>query len=96
MPKMSRGTATKFMMTFVQEYLDGKRSRLDFDLDFNHYLIKHYAKMERENPDLAECFNYYLAEEGFDQALGLSDDRHRRLIQKQFNKFKAALRDGFF
>ncbi|MCL5781113.1 MAG: hypothetical protein M1119_09535 [Firmicutes bacterium] len=93
---MSRGTATKFMMTFVQEYLDGKRSRLDFDLDFNHYLIKHYAKMERENPDLAECFNYYLAEEGFDQAVGLSDDQHRRLIQKQFNKFKAALRDGFF
>ncbi|AQS58415.1 hypothetical protein [Desulforamulus ferrireducens] len=93
---MSRGTATKFMMTFVQEYLDGKRSRLDFDLDFNHYLIKHYAKMERENPDLAECFNYYLAEEGFDQAVGLSDDRHRRLIQKQFNEFKAALRDGFF
>ncbi|AQS59707.1 hypothetical protein [Desulforamulus ferrireducens] len=93
---MSRGTATKFMMTFVQEYLDGKRSRLDFDLDFNHYLIKHYAKMERENPDLAECFNYYLAEEGFDQAVGLSDDQHRRLIQKQFNEFKAALRDGFF
>ncbi|CCO07643.1 hypothetical protein DESHY_120007 [Desulforamulus hydrothermalis Lam5 = DSM 18033] len=52
--------------------------------------------MERENPDLAECFNYYLAEEGFDQAVGLSDDRHRRLIQKQFNKFKAALCDGFF
>ncbi|CCO07742.1 hypothetical protein [Desulforamulus hydrothermalis] len=93
---MSRGSATKFMMTFVQEYLDGKRSRLDFDLDFNHCLIKHYAKMERENPDLAECFNYYLAEEGFDQAVGLSDDRHRRLIQKQFNKFKAALCDGFF
>ncbi len=93
---MSSGTASKFMMTFVQEYLDGKRSRLDFDLDFNHYLIKHYAKMERENPDLAECFNFYLAEDGFDQAVGLSDDRHRRLIQKQFNKFKAALRDGFF
>lgn len=92
---MSRGTATKFMMTFVQEYLDEKRSRLDFDLDFNHYLIKHYTKMERENPDLAECFNFYLAEDGFNQALGLSDDRHRRLIQKQFNKFKAALRDGF-
>ncbi|SHK78882.1 hypothetical protein [Desulforamulus aeronauticus] len=93
---MPKNTASKFMMTFVQEYLDGERSRLDFDLDFNHYLIKHYAKMERENPDLAECFNFYLAEDGFDQAVGLSDDRHRRLIQKQFNKFKAALRDGFF
>ncbi|CCO07642.1 hypothetical protein DESHY_120006 [Desulforamulus hydrothermalis Lam5 = DSM 18033] len=37
---MSRGSATKFMMTFVQEYLDGKRSRLDFDLDFNKALCK--------------------------------------------------------
>jgi len=70
------------MMAFVQEYLDGKRSRLDFDLDFNHYLIKHYAKMERENPDLAECFNFYLAEDGFDLTEGLTDDQHRRLIQK--------------
>jgi len=93
---MQKNTASEFMMTFVQEYLDGKRSRLDFDLDFSHYLMKHYAKMDRENPDLAECFNFYLAEEGFDHAEGLSDDRHRKLIQKQFNKFKAALRDGFF
>ncbi|KUK71600.1 MAG: Uncharacterized protein XD91_1812 [Clostridiales bacterium 38_11] len=93
---MRKNTASEFMLTFVQEYLDGKRSRLDFDLDFSHYLMKHYAKMDRENPDLAECFNFYLVEEGFDQAEGLSDDRHRKLIQKQLSKFKAVLRDGFF
>lgn len=92
---MRKNTASEFMMTYVQEYLEGKRSRLDFDLDFSHYLINHYPKMERENSDLAECFNYYLAEEGFDQAEGLSNDRHRKLIQKQFNKFKAVLRDEF-
>ncbi len=91
-----QNTTSEFMMTFVQEYLDGKRSRLDFDLDFSHYLMKHYAKMDRGNTDLAECFNFYLVEEGFDQAEGLSDDRHRKLIQKQLNKFKAVLRDGFF
>ena len=91
-----QNTTSEFMMTFVQEYLDGKRSRLDFDLDFSHYLMKHYTKMERENPDLAECFNFYLAEAAFHQAEGLSDDRHRKLIQKQLNKFKAVLRDGFF
>lgn len=79
---MRKNTASEFMMTYVQEYLEGKRSRLDFDLDFSHYLIKHYPKMERENPDLAECFNFYLAEEGFDQAEGLSDDRHRETDSK--------------
>lgn len=93
---MPKNTATEFMLTFVQSYLDGERSRLDFDLDFNHYLIKHYAKMEKANRDLAECFYFYLAEEGFDQAEDLSNDQHKKLIQKQFNEFKAALRDGFF
>ena len=93
---MSKNSATNFMTTFVQEYLDGNRSRLDFDLDFIHYLIKHYAKMERENPDVAECFNFYLAEEGFDQVKDLSDDQHHKLIQKQFNEFQAVLNDGFF
>lgn len=92
---MPKNTATEVMMAFIQSYLDGERSRLDFDLDFNHYLIKHSAKMERANRDLAECFNFYLAEEGFDQAEGLSDDQHKKLIQKQFDEFKAVLRDGF-
>ena len=93
---MPTNTAIEFMMNFVQSYLDGERSRMDFDLDFSHYLMKHYAKMERANPNLAECFNFYLAVEGFDHTEGLSNDHHKKLIQKQFNEFKAALRDGFF
>ena len=60
---MPTNTSTEFMMNFVQSYLDGERSRMDFDLDFSHYLMKHYAKMERANPNLAECFNFYLAVE---------------------------------
>ena len=85
-----------FMMEFVQEYLDGERSRLDFDLDFIHYLIENYRKMERENMELAECFNFYLAEEGFDRAKGLSDTAHKKLIKKQYSEFKAAMEDGIF
>ena len=93
---MPTNTAIEFMMNFVQSYLDGERSRMDFDLDFSHYLMKHYAKMERANPNLAECFNFYLAVEGFDHTEGLSNDQHKKLIQKQFNEFKAALRYVFF
>jgi hypothetical protein len=92
MPKKS-GAA--FMMNFVQEYLDGDIDRLSWDLDFNHYLIEQYSKMERENIDLAECFNFYLAEQGFDQGTSLPDDKHKKLIRKQFNEFNAAMRDGF-
>jgi len=83
-------------MEYVQEYLSGERSRLDFDLDFNHYLIQNYPKMERENAELAGCFNYYLAEQGIDKAGGLSDVQHKRLIRKQFAEFESAMRDGIY
>ena len=83
-----------FMMAFVQDYLDGVLNRLDFDLDFNHYLIEHYPKMERECGELADCFNFYLAERGYDQAQELSDAEHKKLIRRQYNEFLAAIRDG--
>lgn len=92
---MSRKSGADFMMSFVQEYLDGDMDRLEFDLNFNHYFIQHYKKMERENPDLADCFYFYLAEQGFDQGQGLSDSDHKKLIRRQFEEFKAAMRDGF-
>ena len=84
------------MMEFVREYLDGERSRMDFDLDFSHSLMMHYPKMERENHDLAECFCFYLAEEGLDRTEGLSDAQHKKLIKKQFSEFESAMRDGIF
>lgn len=93
---MPKNSAFAFMMNYVQEYLDGQRSRMDFDLDFSHYMIKYYGRMERADAELAECFNFYLAEEGFDQAQDLSDGQHKKLIRKQFNEFKAAMEDGLF
>ena len=92
MPKQKTGFW--FMMEFVQEYLDGKRSRLDFDLDFSDCLKKHFPKMERETGELADCFAFYLAEEGYDKAQNLSDAAHQRLIKKQFKEFRAAMEDG--
>ena len=86
----------KYMMAFVQEYLDGKMERLDFDLDFNHYLIENYPKMERENAELADCFNFYLAEQGFDKAQGLSNTDHKKLIHKQYKEFELAIHDGLY
>ena len=79
------------MMEFVQDYLDGKFKRLDFDLDFAHYLVEQYPKMERECGELADCFNFYLAEEGYDQSHDLSDSEHKRLIQRQYNEFMLSL-----
>ena len=93
---MSSKSGLGFMMAFVQKYLDGEMDRLGFDLDFNHYLIKNYPKMEREYGELADCFNYYLAEEGYDQVQNpmLSDAEHKKRIRRQFKEFKSAMHDG--
>jgi len=86
----------EFMMNFVQEYLDGTMDRISWDLDFNHYLIQHYPKMERENRELADCFYYYLSEEGHDQGDDLSNSENKKLIRKQWREFKAAMKDGIY
>ena len=92
---MPKKIGTEFMFTFVQEYLSGEMDRLGWDLDFNHYFIQHYPKMERENSELAECFNFYLAEQGFEAGIDLDDGEHKKLIHRQWNEFKAAMCDGF-
>jgi len=83
-----------FMLDFVREYLNGKNDRLGFELDFNHYLIEHYQKMELESPELADCFVFYLSEEGQDKAYDLTDTEHKSLIRRQFKEFLSAMHDG--
>jgi len=94
MLKVPEKSGFQFMIAFVQDYLHGKTDRLDWDLDFSHYLMQQYSKMERENSEMAECFNFYLAEQGFDQGIGLNDDEHKKLIREQFMLFNDACRDG--
>ena len=91
MPKKS---GLIFMKAFVQEYLDGKMDRLNFDLDFNHYLVEHFPNMEREAGELADCFSFYLSEEGHDRSEGLTDAQHKKLIRKQYREFRSAMEDG--
>ncbi|MDR2570141.1 MAG: hypothetical protein LBD23_07560 [Oscillospiraceae bacterium] len=92
---MRKKHGLEFMMDFINDYLNGQNSRLDFELDFNHYFIEHYPKMERDNPELADCFAYYLSEEGHDKAYDLTDEEHKALIKNQLDEFLAAMRDGF-
>ena len=91
---MAKLSGTKFMTSFVEEYLSGDMERIGFDLDFNYYLNEHYSKMEREYPDLADCFYYYLTEQGIEQANHLNDSEHKKLIRKQWGEVKSAMRTG--
>lgn len=93
---MGRKSNTELMFEFVQEYISGDMPRMFFDLDFDHYFIKYYPAMERQNPDMAGCFAYYLSEQGVDVSDGLSDTEHKKLIRKQWKEFSAALQDGIW
>lgn len=84
---MAKKKSIEFMTDFVKRYLNGDMERLFFDLDFNHYLIQHYERMEREDSEMAGCFAFYLADEGIDRTEGLSDAQHKRLIRRQFKEF---------
>jgi hypothetical protein len=48
----------------------------------------------REAGELADCFSFYLGEEGFDRSEGLSDAQHKKLIRKQYKEFLSAMEDG--
>ena len=91
MPKMD---SFEFIIDFVQRYVDGEMNRLNFDLDFHSYMMRNYSKMERKYGQLADCFSFYLLEEGYDQSELLTDAEHKKLIRKQFKEFKSAMQDG--
>ena len=84
------------MLYEVITYLDGNLSRMEFELDFNYYLMKHYNKMAREHSEFAEAFCYYVSECGFDKGQGLSDIQFKKLIRKQYREVMDAAQTGLF
>lgn len=93
---MPRKSNTQLMFDFVKDYLDGNMQRMFFDLDFDYYFIQYYPAMQRKDPEMAECFAYYLSEQGVDISDGLSDSQHKKLIRRQWKQFNDALDDGLF
>jgi len=85
-----------FMRSFVEDYINGRIPRWQFDLDFSHHLISRYRKMERESPIIADCFACYLDEMGFEAGQSLPDDEYLDLIEYRYSEFVSALEDGMF
>ena len=85
-----------FMMNYVKEYLDGKKERWEFDLDFDHELTKRWGKMRREDSEYAEVFYDWISEDGVDAGEGLSDSAYKKLIRRQYNEVKSIAASGFF
>ena len=84
-----------FMNGYVEDYLEGRMERWVFDLDFDHHVIARYEKMEREDPDYAEAFGFYISEFGVDAGGGLSDAAYKKLIRKQYKELKGVAAEGY-
>jgi len=84
-----------FMMAYVEDFLEGRLKRWEFDLDFDHHIITRYGKMEREHPEYAEAFGYYISSCGVDCGDGLSDVAYKKLIQQQYEELKDVAASGF-
>jgi hypothetical protein len=93
---MAQLTNINYMMQYVKDFLDGKTSRLEFDLDFSYELMNRWNKMCREYREYAEVFNEWIAENGVDAGHNLSDDKYKKLIQHQYNEVKDIADSGFF
>ena len=84
-----------FMKSFVEDFIEGRIDRLDFDLDFSYHVIRRYDKMYRENPNFAIAFAFYVSEQGFDLGEGMPGDEYLELIADQYSKLLAAEQVGF-
>ena len=84
-----------FMKAFIEDFIEGRIERLDFDLDFSYHVINRYDKMYRENRDFAEAFAFYVSEQGFDQGEPLPDDEYLQLIHDQYHELLAVEQEGF-
>jgi hypothetical protein len=82
------------MIKYVEDFVEGRKDRFSFDIDYCHHMIERYPKMEREFPELAECFAYYIDERGFEAGQRLSDDKYKQLITDRFDDFMSVFEDG--
>lgn len=82
------GKNIDYMMDIVKDYLDGNKTRVTFELDFEYEILEKYRKMAKEDREFAEYFYDMLSEEGVDAGDLLSDEEFHALISKKFDKVK--------
>jgi len=85
-----------FMMDYVKDFLDGKKERWEFDVDFDHELMSRWEKMKREDPEYADVFYDWISEKGVDVGTGLSDVEYKKLIRRKYKEVKSIVSSGFF
>jgi len=85
-----------YIMEYVKEFLDGKRERWEFELDFGYEIETHWNKMKREDREYAELIYDRLLEDGADAGIDLGDDEYEKLIRRKYNDVKSIVAEGFY
>ncbi|MDR0796956.1 MAG: hypothetical protein LBE79_13060 [Tannerella sp.] len=85
-----------FMMEYVEDYISGRMERMFFDMDIHYHIINRWDKMELEDRDIADSFNYYICECGADVGDDLSDAKYKQLIKRQYKKLTTLIEEGFW
>jgi hypothetical protein len=85
-----------FMISYVEDYLNGNMERWEFDIDFDYHIIERYSKMLREYRDFAEAFAFYISERGVDIGEGFSDADYKDLISRQYRELLDVAKEGFY
>jgi hypothetical protein len=83
-------------MRYVKAFIDGKKERWEFDLDFDFELMNRYDDMCAEDEDYAWYFNFRIAESGVYAGDDLPDDEYKELIADQYYQVKETAAEGFY
>ena len=88
-------TNINFIMNLVDEYLEGKTSRIEFEFEFETELSSRYKKMQREDAEYAEIIYDWLFVAGIDAGTHFSDAQFKRLMKRQYNEVRDIADGGF-
>ena len=75
-----------FLIEFVESFVNGEISRLEFDLDYSGYVIEHFPGFEAETPRLAAKFGRII-DASYDSCSWMVDDSFRMTMSDALDEF---------
>ena len=88
-------TNINYMMNLVNEYVLGKGTRSNFELEFEIEFEARYKRMTREDREYAEVFYDWIYVGGIDAGANMTDATFKRLLKRQYNEVKDIADGGF-
>jgi len=82
-----------YMLEFIQEFIDDKKTRSEFKALFGVQYSQNLAKMRTEDQDFTEAMSHYILDTGINVGGHLSDGGFKALIRLRYSELLAARED---